>query len=70
MKKNIYAYFFLLLGIYAFSLYTEEVGTEPGNDNTPSAIVYQYKVTAEDGDYDTDTDTHIRIAALPYNCHN
>ena len=63
MKKNIYVYFFMLLGIYAFSSCTEEIGTEPGNDKTPSAIVYQYQVTAEDGDYDADTDVHIRIAA-------
>lgn len=63
MKKNIYAYLLMLLGIYTFSSCTEETGMEPGNDSTPSAIVYQYKVTAEDGDYNTDTDVHIRIAA-------
>lgn len=63
MKKNIYAYLLMLIGIYTFSSCTEEAGTEPGNDNIPSAVVYQYKVTAEDGDYDADTDVHIRIAA-------
>lgn len=63
MKKNIYIYLSMLLGICTFSSCTEEPGTEPGNDTTPSAIVYQYQVTPEDGDYDADTDVHIRIAA-------
>lgn len=63
MKKKIYAYFLMLLGVYALSACTEDEGTEPGNDSTPTATVYQYAVTAEDGDYDADTDVHIRIAA-------
>lgn len=63
MKKSIYAYFMMLLGVCAISSCTEEVGTEPGNDSTPTATVYQYAVTAADGDYDADTDVHIRIAA-------
>lgn len=63
MRKNIYIYLAMLPGICNLSSCTEEAGTEPGNDSMPSAIVYQYKVTAEDGDYDPDVDVRIRIAA-------
>lgn len=63
MKKNIFTYLLISLGIWTLSSCTEEVGTEPGNDSVPSAIVYQYSITAADGDYDADTDVRIRIAA-------
>lgn len=63
MKKYIYSLFAVLFATAALTSCTEENGTEPGNDSTPTATVYKYAVTAADGDYDADTDVHIRIAA-------
>lgn len=59
MKKNLLIYFGIFLGMLSFFSCTEEEGTEPGNDSTPSLVAYQYTVSLP---YDVDCDTQIRLA--------
>ena len=60
MKKYIYNILAVLLAATVMTSCAEEEGTNPGNDSTPSVIIYQY--TASDP-YNPDNDTFLRLAA-------
>ena len=60
MKKKLFAYLLALVGMATFSACTEEAGTEPGGDSQPSVVLYQYTVSANEGN--ADNDTHLRVA--------
>ncbi|HIZ32541.1 MAG TPA: hypothetical protein H9814_03195 [Candidatus Bacteroides merdigallinarum] len=62
MKKKLFAYLLALAGMATFSACTEEAGTEPGGDSQPSVVLYQYTISAGEGDYNPDNDTHLRVA--------
>ena len=59
MKKYIKSLLMLVLAAMALTGCREEVGTDPGNDGTPIATVYQY--TAGAG-YNSDNDCLFRVA--------
>lgn len=59
MKKYIKNLLLLALAAVVFTGCKEEYGTDPGNDGTPVATVYQY--TVGEG-YNSDNDCHIRVA--------
>jgi len=59
MKKYIKSLLLLALAAVVFTGCKEEYGTDPGNDGTPVATVYQY--TVGEG-YNSDNDCLIRVA--------
>lgn len=60
MKKNQFIYLLLLLGgVVSFTSCTVDEGTEPGNDSTPSIIIYQYAASRPNN---PDNDVVLRFA--------
>lgn len=60
MRKYIYRLFAVLLTATVMTSCSEEEGTNPGSDATPSVLIYQYAVSDP---YNPDNDTFLRLAA-------
>ncbi|MDO4164005.1 MAG: hypothetical protein Q4D56_06420 [Bacteroides sp.] len=60
MKKYIFRYFLLLLGVVVLASCKEDEGTEPGGDSSPVVTIYQYEASLP---YNVDNDVVLRIAA-------
>ena len=59
MNKYINRLLIAMLALFTMSSCTEEEGTNPGGDGSPSVILYQYGVKSPN---DPDTDSALRIA--------
>ncbi len=60
MKKYIYRFFLMAMGLVAFASCTEDEGTEPGHDSEPNIALYQSTPSAPN---DPDLDVQVLVAA-------